>query len=198
VCLVRADSSRGRKGGTLIAEDVVDLADHERRRCSRDGYRPGHCLACGCSVLHVHEYRDRVSRADAEGAAVTIVVYQCTGCKATWRILPLFLARHLWRRWRVVEAQTVGGPPPPTQPPVPDRTLRRWASRLRSAARHLVQILATSAGSLLERVAHAVGLDGTRAQLVLAHAAASAAPAGRRLADLAALIHRLVPGVRLM
>jgi hypothetical protein len=31
------------KGGTLIAEDVVDLQSHQARLCDPDGYRPKGC-----------------------------------------------------------------------------------------------------------------------------------------------------------
>jgi hypothetical protein len=38
-CLVRLRPST-QKGGTIIAEDVLDRATHERRICDPDGYRP--------------------------------------------------------------------------------------------------------------------------------------------------------------
>lgn len=77
------------------------------------------------------------------------------------------------------------------------RTARRWASRLGSQARLLVQLLATL-GDVLEAVAVALGLDATRAQFVAAYAAAFVIPPGRRLAALAGHLHRLEPGLRLM
>jgi len=62
-CLFRLRSST-QKGGTLIAEDVTDHAAHERRICDPDGYRPAFCPRCGERRLHVHDYRERVLRAE--------------------------------------------------------------------------------------------------------------------------------------
>jgi len=203
LCLVRPYAST-QKGGTLIGEDVTDRATHERRIRSPDGYRPTWCAACGHGVLHVHDYRERKLFAELLidpnelVAVITIVRYLCAKCGAIWRILPAFIARRIWRSWSVVEAVTVGAPPPPTQPEIPERTKRRWAERLASAARQLVQILATTAAATLETIASSVGLSSTREELVLAYAVATSAPPNRKLSNLAALIHRLSPGVRLM
>ncbi|PYT72374.1 MAG: hypothetical protein DMG39_10140 [Acidobacteria bacterium] len=62
-CLFRLRSST-QKGGTLIAEEVTDHAAHERRICDPDGYRPAFCPRCGERRLHVHDYRERVLRAE--------------------------------------------------------------------------------------------------------------------------------------
>jgi len=198
---VRAYSS-SQKGGTLIAEEVMDRATHERRLRTPDGYRPPWCAACGHGVLHVHDYPERKLFAEPldlehPAAAVRIVRHECAACGATWRTLPAFLARHLWRSWPVVEAVTIEKSSR-TMPEVSERTIRRWAARLASAAAQLVQILATSAKAALERIASAVGLNATREELVLEHGAATGGRRGRKLSDLAALIHRMVPGVRLM
>jgi hypothetical protein len=187
----------------LIAEEVKDRATHELRLRSPDGYRPSRCARCGHDVLHLHDYPERKLFAeplDAErpAAAIRIVRHECAACWAIWRILPAFLARHLWRSWAVVEAVTVGAAPPPRQPEVPPRTKRRWKARLASAAAQLVQVLATSAQTALEAIASTVELTATRQDLVAAYATATGSPAGRKHANLAALIHRLVPGVRLM
>jgi hypothetical protein len=206
-CLVRMRSST-QKGGTLIAEDVADLETHRRRVCDPGGYRPTGCPTCGHCVLHAHGYRPRLLVADASGTAATfgapdavttpIAVYLCVGCGATWRILPMFVARHLWRSWPTVETCTVAGPPARSQPRVPDRTVRRWRQRLASSARRLVQLLATSGSALLEAVAKAVGLDATRAELAAAYVHEVVAAARMPLGDLASLVHRLEPGARLM
>jgi len=76
--------------------------------------------------------------------------------------------------------------------------VRRWQQRLASAARRLVQLLATSGSALLEAVAQAVGLDATRAALAAAYVGAIVPAARMPLGDLAALVHRLEPGVRLV
>lgn len=179
------------KGGTLIAEDVTDLAAHERRLCDPNGYRPPVCPRCGHGVLHVHDYRGRVLRADPERAMTTVVRHRCAraSCSARWLILPLLLARQLWRRWEVVEASTLGRRPA-QWPSVPARTRRRWRARLQMAGRLLVQVLAASDAAVLGRVAERVGLAGSRLELVLA--------LGFSLSHAAALLHRLAPGLRLM
>ena len=179
------------KGGTLIAEEVTDLETHARLLCDPDGYRPSCCPRCGHAVLHVHDYRSRVLRADREGAAIKVVRHRCVGadCGARWLTLPLLLARHLWRRWAVLEATTQGRRPV-DGPPVPARTGRRWRARLQLAGRRLTQGLAASGSPLLEAVAQRLGLSATRREVVLA--------LGLSLSATAALVHRLAPGLRLM
>jgi hypothetical protein len=207
-CLTRSRASRF-KGGTLIAEDVLDLATHLRRLRVPDGYRPGTCPRCGSRVLHVHDYVERTPLGEPGlPAVIPIVRHACAdvACGAVWRILPAFLARHLWRVWPTVErtapapTQDAVQPKMPTQgaAPIPLRTLQRWRQRLTAGARQLVVLLATSGGALVEEIAKRAGLESTRLELVGIHAGRTAAPAGRRLADLAALVHRLEPGVRLM
>jgi hypothetical protein len=136
--------------------------------------------------------------------AVTILQFRCAECGATWRVLPLFLARHLWHAWKAVEraispsAGPVLGLTSSRAPPIPARTRQRWWSRLASSARALVVVLAASGGAALEEVAKRVGLLGTRAELVDVHVAMAAAPLGERLASLGAIVHRLERGLRLM
>ncbi len=195
-CLLRPRPST-QKGGTLIHEDVKDREAHCRRLCDPDGYRPHECPTCCHDVMHVHQYRERVQRGDLD-PVITIAVYLCAGCGATWRILPLFLARHLWRTWCVVEAATLALVTSPALPPVPARTVRRWAERLRSSARKLVQLLATSGNMLLEAAVHAVGVDAARGELVASYTATVRPVPRHPLADLAALVHRLGPGLRLV
>jgi hypothetical protein len=222
------------KGGTLIAERVHDVATHERLLLDLDGYRPDLCLHCGGDVLHAHDYAERRPRGAPDVAAeIRIRRYICANkkCQATWRILPAFLARHLWRVWPTVEREALPAtlpavavpatllavatsPTPPAVPatplavatsptppaPIPKRTAQRWRARLASQAKQLVVLLASSCGTLLEAIAKKAGLWATRAELVDVHARMTKtrlAP-GRRLADLAALVHRLEPGLRLM
>lgn len=135
-------------------------------------------------------------------AVVRVAQYQCAEatCGATWRILPRFLARHLWRVWKTVERVALpdGVPPPSAAPPIPERTRSRWRSRLAAAARVLVVLLAASGGQALESVAAQVGLDARRAELVQGYAAQIDVPRGARLAAVAELAHRLERGIRLM
>jgi hypothetical protein len=200
-CLTRSRASSC-KGGTLIAEDVRDLPTHRRRLAHPDGYRPDHCLRCGGRVLHVHDYPRRKPLGEpGMPPEIPIVRHICAdpACAATWRILPAFLARHLWRTWATVE-RTVTEQELPEVPAVriPKQTAQRWRARLASMAIQLVVLLATSGGVLLEAIAKRVGLDATRSELVDVHARLTEAPPGRRLADLAAVVHRLERGIRLM
>jgi hypothetical protein len=134
--------------------------------------------------------------------AVLILQFRCanTACGATWRILPLFLARHLWHAWRAFERSVrpsrVTAPTAP--PPIAARTRVRWLSRLSASARVLVAVLATSVGVMLEELAKCVGLSGTRGALVDAYVGIAAALPSEQLSSLAALVHRLEPGLRLM
>jgi hypothetical protein len=181
----------------LIAEDVTTLAEHHRRLCDPDGYRPASCPGCACPRLHVHDYRSRVLAADAEASTTTVVRHRCVECLAAWTILPACVARQLWRRWAVVEAATIGPKAPASAPRVPGRTVRRWKARLRSAARRPLQAFATSGHARLAAMAQVLGLEATREALVRAWEAAGAALGGR-LSGLAAWIHRLAPGLRLV
>lgn len=196
-CLVRPYPS-SQKGGTLIAADVTDRDEHRRRLCAPDGYRPRECLRCHHQVLHVHDHLERVLVADSLEPKVGIVRYQCAGCGAIWRILPAFVARHLWRSWDTVKATTLAAPAPPTQPAVPERTLQRWRARLRAWASTLVQLFTTSWAARLVHIALAVGHDGTREDFVRVYAAEVTEAAGNPLSAVAEHVHRLLPGLRLM
>jgi len=187
-CLVTSRVSRF-KGGTLIDDEVHDLETHERRLCDPDGYRPCRCPRCGHGMLHVHCYPERHPRGElGMPAVVRIVQYVCAaaGCAATWRILPMFLARHLWRAWKTVErvVMPAGMPRSAGGPPIPARTEQRWRARFAASARMLVVMLAASGGAALGALE--------------AHANVTRAVPGRRLCALAELVHRLERGVRLM
>jgi hypothetical protein len=200
-CLTQSRTSRY-KGGTLIAEGIHDLLAHMRHLADPDRYRPPRCPRCGGRVLHVHDYvRRKPIGEPGMPPEITIVRHICAApsCGATWRILPAFLARHLWRVWETVE-RTVSEAALPVVAParIPKQTAQRWRARVASIARQLVVLLATSGGVLLEAIAKQVGLLATRSELVDGHARMTEAPPGRRLADLAALVHRLERGIRLM
>jgi hypothetical protein len=189
------------KGGTLIAEDVRDLEAHLRRLCDPDGYRPERCPRCGHDVLHVHSYPERHPRGEpGMPPVVRVVQYICAAeeCSATWRILPMFLARHLWRVWKTVERVVLPEEVTSAAPPVPERTRCRWSARLAAAARVLVVLFAASGGFVLESVAAQVGLDASRAELVHVYAEQVDVARGAQLAAVAALAHRLERGIRLM
>jgi hypothetical protein len=134
--------------------------------------------------------------------ALLILQFRCANeaCGATWRILPRFLARHLWHAWRAVErsVRPPGVTATPSSPPIAARTRGRWLARLASSARMLVTVLATSVGAVLEALAMCVGLSGTRGELFDGYVGMTAPPSGEQLSSLAALVHRLEPGLRLM
>lgn len=195
-CLILSRVSRY-KGGTLIAEDVLDLATHERRLDDPDGYRPKTCARCGWNVLHVHDHPTRTP--NKLGYAVSITRHRCANkkCRATWRTLPAFLARHLHRPWRIIE-DVVNTDKPMEAISIPATTVRRWRSRLASAARQLVVLFASNGGAMIEAIAKATGLDSTRAEFVDAYVTLVKPVRGRRLEEVAALVHRLERGIRLM
>ncbi len=192
ICLERAYPS-SQKGGTLIAEKVGDMIEHERRVCNPDSYRPENCPSCRHDTMHVHDYRYRRLRAERGGkSGIRIIRYICAhrDCGATWQILPGFVARWLWRSWAVVEEWGIKAQRSALWPKVPARTVRRWKQRLHSGARMLVQALAASGSQELEQIASGLRLDATRGNLIVAMRTGPA--------PVAALIHRLVAGVRLM
>ena len=193
-CLLSSYASRGgtgQKGGTLIDETVIDLAAHEMMMKDPGSYRPAECR-CGCTRLHLHDRRERVARGSGSGV-VTVVIFLCAKCSATWRVLPAFLARCLWRTWGVVEAALFEGE---AAVAVPARTVQRWHARLRQAAIAATQALATSGEPTLRAVAQRLGLAASRTALVKEYA--TSFETSSLLAPLAALLHRLSPGLRLM
>jgi hypothetical protein len=201
-CLVRLRPS-SQKGGTIVAEDVADLATHERRLCDPDGYRPRFCPRCGDKTLHVHDYRERILRAEPGRPVASIVRHVCVGCEAVWQTLPRFIARNLWRTWRVVERTLTGSAAPAEGevrrwPPVPQRTQRRWRARWERPARFVAQVLSSCGDATWAAVAAGVGAAATCAELVAAYAGATMTAVGDLLAGVAALIYRLQPKVRLM
>jgi hypothetical protein len=200
-CLVQSRTDKY-KGGTRIAEDVCDLAAHERRLAAPGGYCPEECARCFHRVLHVLCYPVRLLLGEAEVRVIRIVQYICArdDCGATWRILPRFLARHLWRTWPTVERAVApeDGPTARAAPRIPERTERRWRARLASAARVLVILLTTSGSMQLAAIGVGVGLEAPRMSLVVAYARAAGIAPGGRLAALAALVDRLQRGIRLM
>jgi len=189
------------KGGTLIAEEVVELAEHLRRVADVDQYRPEECARCGHGTLHVHDHVERHPLGDALlPAVVTVLVFRCAlrTCGATWRILPRFLARHLWHAWRAVERAVMPETAEVTSAPTMSaRTVQRFRLRLASSGRLLVVLLAM-AGRQLARVATRVGLGGTRGALVAAFVQVVRPAPGLQLAALATVVHRLARGIRLM
>ena len=196
-CLVFSRRKRFR-GGTIIAVDVHEMDEHQRRLRDADGYRPASCPRCGAARLHVHDRLQRVVVGQPRVGRVDIVRYICAAddCGATWRILPAFVARHLWRTWPTV-GRTIAGDPLRSIGPVPARTRRRWNARLASAALQLVHLLAHHEQEGVVAFARVAGFECTRRELVELFTAGRVL-GGHGLADIAAAVHLLEPGVRLM
>ncbi len=185
LCLIRRSAST-QKGGTLIAGAILDLASHQHKLSQPGGYRPCDCGNCGHSVLHVHDYRWRVLRAEPESPGVRIVRYICTRCGAVWRVLPRFMARFLRRSWAVVEAATgCRSHRSSAAPHVPGRTVRRWTSRLNSRLGALAAMLSGDASA-----ARRVVEEQTRRELAMTF--------DGDLGQVATWIHQLDPGARLI
>ena len=189
------------KGGTHIAEDVWTLQEHRKRLANADAYRPALCQACKGTRLQVHDRPERHPRGLMMVAVIVVLRFICANpeCRATWRVLPAFLARQLWWGWDPIARATQTDIAPPTEAPSPPaRTRQRWMARLRSSARQLVVLLASRGTQALQAVAAAVGLNATRTALVREHALHFGMPMAWQLATLAALVDRLERGIRLM
>ncbi len=197
VCLTRSYLSRGIKGGTVIAEDVVDRDEHGERMTHPDGYRSvvAPCGRCGCARVHALCFRERRLRGGSPGAGVEIVsvrLFRCASkaCDAVFTVLPAFIARHLWRSWKTVEEACK------RKTAAPRTTLRRWLGRYRSDASQLVQLFTSSTeGPVPEILKHARPL--TRRAFLDALAPVLRVPRSM-FASVAGWIHRLSAGIRLM
>jgi hypothetical protein len=183
-CLFRPYPS-SQKGGTLIAADVEDFSTHLARIRSLDGYRPERCPTCDHPVMHVHDYRERQCQLADAPPVIPIVRHCCANpeCGAQWQTLPGFLARHLHFNWPRVEDVCEGRSSLRDGRLPCEKTVRRWLGRLASSAARLVRLLADGGRAAPARV-------HTRHQLIAA--------LGTTFATVAAWIHALMPGVRLM
>lgn len=195
VCLTRTYLSRGTKGGTVIAEDVLDVETHRARLLDPDGYRcyVSPCWRCGGLIVHALCFRQRKlrpGRNERATLAVDIRLYRCAArsCAAVFTVLPAFIARHLWRAWETVTAVTR------RDLPAPATTKRRWLARIRSDARQLVEIFTSAAERLVRDALSRVPLPRRHDLLE-----ALEPFVGRPVFTLvAAWIHRLAAGLRLM
>ncbi len=179
------------KGGTLLASEIRSLQDHEAALADPDQVRPSVCLRCRVAAVHVHERRNRVFRGEVEGPSGTeVLIFRCAdqeNCGAIWRVLPAFLARHLWRRWSVVGASVLRHPA--RRHRVAPRTRQRWRARLQTSAAVLVALLGATGLERWTGLAARVGAAGNRFELALA---------AESLPELACAIDHGRPGVRVM
>jgi hypothetical protein len=161
--------------------------------------------------MHIHDYRPRLLLGHA-GQSTEIARFRCSNldeCGAVVQVLPALLARCLWRSWETVETAMAGAAPASEAPSaarapveIPRRTRRRWRARLSASAAAVIAALATALGAStwLGGIVKTVGLDGSRAEAVAAfRTQATPLPsAGLAYAGLAAVLHRVAPGLRLM
>jgi hypothetical protein len=179
------------KGGTLLAPEIRTLQEHEAALANPDLVRPSACLRCRVARVHVHERRGRVFRGEVKGPAGTeVLIFRCAdekNCGAIWRVLPAFLARHLWRRWSVVGASVLRRPADRHR--VAPRTQQRWRARLQTSAAVLVALLGATGLERWTGLAARVGAAGTRGELI---------EAAGSLPELACAIDHCQPGVRVM
>lgn len=182
---------RKQKGGTVLARHITTLEEHEAALADPALLGLSGCLSCQLGLLHGHDRRERIFAGEVgEPGRTEVLVFRCSRrseCGATWRVLPHFLARHLWRRWTLVGVVLDDG-----RHRVPLRTRQRWRQRLRGAAAVLVALLWQAATPNWIELAQSAGADATRNELI------TAAGGPARLADIAALLDQLEPGVRLM
>ena len=174
----------------MIANDVEDLEAHGIAMESVDGYRPEHCAHCLRARPHGHGRRVRGLRAwcGIEVLHIELRRYRCPGCGALWTILPLFMARCLWRAWATVRQALSSA----KASLVPARTRRRWRARLCSEGRRLVTVLTSSGDAELRTHIGALGVDATRWEVLDRRGGLGG------LEALSSLVHRLRPGVRVM
>jgi hypothetical protein len=194
-------AKRTQRGGTLIAADVTDLATHRERVAGSDEYRPQSCGHCGRKP-HVLDIRSRKLRDQPGTGFEDIRRYRCRGCRAVWQVLPACVARCLHRSWGAIQSQLVAaGQLVATgaewRVRLKPTTVRRWVGRLESSAIVLTQAL-TEAGALSQAILKELGIKCTRLKLVEALARHGITTARRKLEELAGLLHRVAPGLRLM
>lgn len=190
------------RGGTLIAEDVWTVKEHEEKAATTSGYRPEACGHCICCCLHGLGQRWRVAKDESGCPGYWIRRYLCPLCGAVWQVLPAFLARHLHRTWGGIQSRLVqGGVLQSTgrecRVRVKPSTTRRWAARLLAPAMVLVQALYGS-DVVGDSVLAFLGSGASRKELIEALTAVGVLEPPRKLGQLAAWIHRVVPGIRLL
>ncbi len=179
------------KGGTVLAPEIRTLQEHEAALANPDLVRPSPCQRCRAAPVHLHERRTRVFRGEVEGPPGTeVLIFRCADredCGAIWRVLPAFLARHLWRRWSVIGASVLRRPAGRHR--VASRTRQRWRARLQSSAAVLVALLGATGLERWTGLAARVTAAGMRGELI---------EAADSLPELACAIDDGQPGVRVM
>jgi hypothetical protein len=190
-CLERADNATKKRGGTQIRYEVKSIEEHDRWM-DQGLYNPKTCRRCGKPV-HSHGTRTR-TLVGALGTIlpILIAVFRCSGCGGIWRILPGFVPRWLHSPWEVVHNAIEGR----AKKLVSERTRRRWTARLRQDGSRPARVLVVSGASYLRELVAKLGPSPSRGKLLSAYA--TLCPAVVAVASLAELLHRMMPGIRLM
>lgn len=192
-CLERADNATGKKGGTTICREVNSIEEHDRWM-DQGLYNPKTCRRCGKPV-HAHGTRTRtlVGVLGTIALPILIAVFRCSGCGGIWRVLPGFVPRWLHSPWKVVHNAIESR----AKKLVPERTRRRWSARLRQDGSRPARVLVVSGASYLRELIAKLGPSPSRGKLLSAYATV-ACTAVSAVASLAELLHRMMPGIRLM
>ncbi len=193
-CLNCPDCATAKRGGTEIRAEVGSIEEHDRW-IDEGRYCPAACR-CGGS-LQGHGTRTR-TLAGALGAlgemvpalVILIAVFRCSECGGIWRVLPGFVPRWLHSPWSVVRDAVMAN-----TNRVPARTRRRWKARLGQDGRKPAQVLAASGARHLRALVATLKSSPSRGALASAFALLWPAAV---FASLAELLHRMLPGIRLM
>lgn len=169
----------------MIAGDVWDREEHERRLVDPGTYRPV-CPVCG-RPMQGHGLRER------RPLRLDIRRYRCRPCRAVVQVLPAFVARNLWQTWPTVEAIVV---PSERKPRVAERTARRWRERAMLAARVVLHVLSSLRTPVLDELVAGLGLDATRGALLAAFRPLAGVLGA--CAALTVLLGRVLAGLRVM
>lgn len=169
----------------MIAGDVWDREEHERRLVDPATYRPV-CRVCG-RPMQGHGLRER------RPLRLDIRRYRCRPCGAVVQVLPAFVARNLWRTWPTVEAIVVQSE---RKPRVAERTARRWRGRSMLPARVVLHVLSSLRTPALDELVAGLGLDATRRALLGAFRPLAGVLGA--CAALTVLLGRVLPGLRVM
>lgn len=153
--------SSKKRGGTLIARDILTLEQHEAAVCNPELEHPdGGCPHCA-GRLHVHDRRSRCING-LRGERTEILIFACLTCEVVWRVLPAFIPPRRWWAWEPIVEALEGET---NTHRVPDRTRRRWMARLLETCVGLLMVLAQMASLALRELAR-LGPAATLGQVV--------------------------------
>ena len=164
--------SSTKRGGTLIAHDILTLEQHEAAVCNPELEHPDEgCPHCA-GGLHVHDRRSRCI-GGLRGKRTQILIFECPTCEVVWRVLPAFIPPRRWWAWEPIVEALEGET---NTHRVPDRTRRRWQARLLVTCVGLIMVLAQMASAVLRELAR-LGPEATLGEVVEAFGGVARLPA---------------------